>query len=446
VIVTSWIETLQLIRNRGSLEGILEFQQRRLQPLVRHAAREVSYYRDLFGDHGFSVSGFRGLEDLHRIPLHGKQEVRAAAESDRVARGLDPSALATHRTAGSTGQPVAVRRSRGEEYLLGFLRNRAEARFGIGVRDVTGSLNAQSLKTPPTLPGRLVQALGLVRRHPVSIRQGREATAAALVRLAPDVVRGYPSSLRHAAIALEALGESYVPPRLVLTGGESLLQDTRRQIESGFKAPLYECYAAHEFNLLASECPHGTGLLHTCDEGALIEVLHDGNPVQEGEQGEVVATALHSYAMPFIRFRTGDLAVRGPSPCPCGWLSGTLRSIVGRKVEYFLLPDGRWIHPASITGPMLVDEIAWVEQHQLVQEKDDRILMRILPRRSPPENGLVRLQDFARGVLGDRVHFRIELVDGCEQEPGKKFRPFITLSAPGEGDRPIGTGEHGETG
>jgi phenylacetate-coenzyme A ligase PaaK-like adenylate-forming protein len=70
--------------------------------------------------------------------------------------------------------------------------------------------------------------------------------------------------------------------------------------------------------------------MHTCDEAALVEVVHDGRPAADGEQGDVVATALHSYAMPFIRYRLGDIVTRGEQSCACGLPFATIGTIQGR--------------------------------------------------------------------------------------------------------------------
>ncbi len=78
---------------------------------------------------------------------------------------------------------------------------------------------------------------------------------------------------------------------------------------------------------MAWECRH-SGDLHTCDDGVLVEVLRDGRPAEPGERGEVVVTNLHAYAMPFIRYRIGDLATRG-APCGCGAPFSTIGEITG---------------------------------------------------------------------------------------------------------------------
>src|SRR5207247_3047147 len=134
----------------------------------------------------------------------------------------------------------------------------------------------------------------------------------------PEIVCGYPSAVAHVAARMQARDLREVRPRLVLVGGEVLGAASRRTIEEAFAAPLYDVYGAHEFNLLAWQCP-ASGDYHVCDDNVIVEIVGgDGRPVQDGETGEIVATALHSYTMPFVRYRTGDLAARGPGPCACG--------------------------------------------------------------------------------------------------------------------------------
>ena len=88
----------------------------------------------------------------------------------------------------------------------------------------------------------------------------------------------------------------------------------RQQITQGFRAPVFEMYDSHEFNLLAWECS-ATGEMHISDYGMILEVLRDGRPVREGERGEVVGTNLYAYTMPFIRYRLGDIVTKGSEVC-----------------------------------------------------------------------------------------------------------------------------------
>ncbi|MGQ9633623.1 MAG: hypothetical protein ACUVXB_05195, partial [Bryobacteraceae bacterium] len=166
-------------------------------------------------------------------------------------------------------------------------------------------------------------ARGLLPRYSVSCLLPAPEILARLSKIQPDILGGYPDAL--AWIASEAVKEDLrrIRPRFVTTGGETLTPDLRARIAECFRAPVYDSYAAHEFNLLAYECRE-TGLYHVAEENVLLEVLDNGRPVAPGQTGEVVATALHSFAMPSLPYWTGDLAVRGPLRCPCGAPHATL--------------------------------------------------------------------------------------------------------------------------
>jgi phenylacetate-CoA ligase len=219
-----------------------------------------------------------------------------------------------------------------------------------------------------------------------------------------------------------------VSPRLVLCGGEVLGAAARRMIEDAFSAPLFDFYGAHEFNLLAWQCPRGDGY-HVCDDNVVVEIVDDsGRPVQVGEVGEVVATALHSYTMPFIRYRTGDLAVRGPEVCGCGAPFSTLRAIQGRAADYLKLPGGRRVHPYAITGHLAEREAAWVSQHQIVQTDVRHVRLNMRTARTPTPDDLERVRRLATGILGPDVRFDLALVDHFPPHPSGKFHPYLPLA------------------
>jgi len=122
-----------------------------------------------------------------------------------------------------------------------------------------------------------------------------------------------------------------------------------------------------------------TGRVSICDDNVIVEILREGQPVAEGETGEVVVTGLHTYSMPFIRYRTGDIATRGSNSCACGQPFSTLLDIQGRAVEYFRFAGDRRGRPYEITGPLIESESEWVFQHQIIQESRDSVRLKITP-------------------------------------------------------------------
>jgi len=219
------------------------------------------------------------------------------------------------------------------------------------------------------------------------------------------------------------------PPsiRVALVGAETLTPDLRRKIESRLEVPVRDQYGSNECNLMAWECPRG-GPLHTSDDTVLVEVIGaDGAPVAPGESGEVVVTALHSFTMPLIRFRIGDLAEKGSEQCACGAPFGTIQAVYGRMLDMFPLPDGRVIHPYYLTESLIMDDPDWIENFQITQERTDHITMRIIPCEDPTAERLDALRAQAAELLGDGVEFELLIVESIPSELSGKYRPARSL-------------------
>jgi phenylacetate-CoA ligase len=200
----------------------------------------------------------------------------------------------------------------------------------------------------------------------------------------------------------------------------------RRQIVEAFKSQVFEIYTNREFGVIAWECQK-TGELHTSDDSIIIEVLKEGGPAGRGERGEVIGTNLHSFAMPFIRYKLGDIVTKGSETCKCGLPFSTIRSIQGRMIDYFPLPDGRSIHPYEIVLILVNNAYSWIRQYQLTQERADRIVLRIVPFTTPGPQELIQLRESVSAVLGKGVEFDMTLVPEIKLEPTGKFRVSRSL-------------------
>lgn len=159
----------------------------------------------------------------------------------------------------------------------------------------------------------------------------------------------------------------------------------------------------------------------------IIEVLKDGIPAAEGERGEVVATNLHAFAMPFIRYRLGDIVTKGVETCRCGKPYATIQAVQGRMLDYFPLPGGRVIHPYEILLILLHGAASWIRQYQLLQEREDRITLQVVSSPIPTFAELLHAQEAVSSLLGPDVEFLITLVPEINLEPSGKFRVSRSL-------------------
>jgi phenylacetate-CoA ligase len=396
-------------------ETIRRYQNRALRPLLRHAATNVPYYRQLFAASGLHPEDIRGVADLARIPITEKIDLQQAVFADRLASGVDRAACRIHETSGSTGEVMRIARTPAEELRLFGRRLRAQVFSGLrpwSRRVLFGS-------TPRRL---LPHRLGLFRVNSVELGRGPEPMMEELELRRPHVVKGPPN-------ALGLLAEKY-PERLaalrfqrVFTGAEQLSPHTRRRIEDAFGCPVIDFYGAVECNLIAWQCLR-CGIYHTCDDSVIVEVVRGGRPAQPGEDGEVVITALHSYAMPFIRYRIGDM-VRVPAARPsCPIAFGAIESVQGRIVDYLRFSNGVRVSPYTVMDEL--DILEGLQRYEVAQVGPAAILIRFQPvdlNGKEAMSRLVRAQ--CEPVLPRKVEIQTEAVERFEVSLTEKRR-FVT--------------------
>jgi len=392
---------------------------------MRHAARRVPYFTRLFASAGIPVEAVRTPADLARVPISTRRVLQDLPPTDLVARGIDLGRLLSHLSSGSTGEPFTTRRTRAEDRLLLAFRMRIFQALGAQLLDrwaglwwmgrEAGGIAVERRFVPRR--GRTVSCLAPVGHQLAELRQTRF-----------DILSGLPVTLGEVADSMTEADRAAMRPRLVITGGETSTAELRRRLSEVFSAPVYDIYGTNEFMATAWQCPE-TGLYHVADPTVILEVVDErGHAVPPGEEGEVVGTNLHAYAMPFIRYRLDDVAVRGETPCPCGAPWSTLVRILGRVSERFRLPDGTDIHPYSLQE-VFMPGAPWLQGFQIVQESFDRVRLKLRPLRGlqPPADALARAAAGVREVLGGSTEVTAELVDELPRGGRGKSLHYVCL-------------------
>jgi len=397
------------------------FQNERLRELVGHAYRNVPFYRRKFDEAGLEPRHIRTVADLPLIPLTTRAELQSAPPSDVVARGTSPRRLMLHKTSGTTGEPMILRRTWLEERAMGSLRASDLAGYGISSSDRIVSL----VRFAPREKNRRTRAmLAAARRRgrfasdQVSFRLPPDEILATPVELKPDVLAGYPGVLAELGDLVTGSGRRGPRPKFIITGAEVLTPGMARRIKDAFGGRMYDKYGANELGRIASQCPEGSQY-HFCRTGVIAEILNDGVEAAPGEDGEIVATGLHSFSMPFIRYRLGDTVAAGTSRCDCGRHVQAIRSIRGRSHEFIELPDGRRLHFYILTAQFYDMTFRWMRCYAISQESPGSVVLRIVPKLPPTSDELSTIREGVSRFLGADVRFSIELCDALPVMAGK---------------------------
>lgn len=423
------LETIFSIKRRTRLDRgrIVAFRNDRLRRLVHHAYQNVAYYRELFKGAGITPEDIRTEEDLRHIPITSKRDIQELPTEEILSRGIRAENLIVRRTSGSTGEASIIRRTWLEERILQGFRWRSLELLGWRMKDKLSNIGLPEKPQPSDsqLLAGLFHLLGLFRNKKVNCLLSVDKIFMALEEQRSHVISGYPGVLSKLAQFIESGNHMKNKPRFIAAGGETLISAIKDQISRAFGSPVYNLYGSHEFNLIAWECRE-TGELHTCDDSILLEVQKNGIPAQPGERGEVIGTSLHSFAMPFIRYRLGDVAIQGSAVCPCGLPFSTIRSVLGRMLDYFHLPDGRVLNPYEITTAVKRRARGLIRQHQIIQEDSNRIIMKVVPFHTIEKEVIRSLEGFIKKIIGSKIEFRIKKVDEIDLEPNGKFRVALS--------------------
>jgi phenylacetate-CoA ligase len=314
-----------------------------------------------------------------------------------------------------------------EEQVLNLMRWRALRAYGLKLSDTIAvpRVPIGRHRRDYPLPRRIADALGFYRKDLLDLTTVDDASRI-LIEREPEVIMGWPTILADLAPRWNALRSPNTrKPKFVITGGEMLSGHARAQISEGFDAPVFDMMGAHEFSLLAWECPV-TGEYHMSDETIYAEVIVDGRRAEPGEEGELIVTGLHSMAMPFIRYNLGDIVVQGSAQCGCGSPFSTIRSIKGRTGEYFNLPGGRRVHPQDIVRMAFI-AAKWIRQLQVVQINPSYLELYVVPVRPPSDEEIRAIKKAIKKVLWNVATLEVVIVPEIPTTYDTKFRVHRSL-------------------
>jgi phenylacetate-CoA ligase len=194
--------------------------------------------------------------------------------------------------------------------------------------------------------------------------------------------------------------------RVTIHAGEpgASIPNTRRRIETAWGAQTYDHLGMTEMGAYGFTCLHHDAV-HVNEAEFLAEILDPltGEPVAEGERGELVLTNLGRWGTPAIRYRTGDLVQRGPTTCACGRSYLTLPGGVLGRLDGMLIVRGVNVYPSSIED--VLRGFPEIEEFRITVTKADA-LDEIALDLECPEELVPRVETALRQGLSLRVPVR----------------------------------------
>jgi len=349
-------------------------QQRLLQQHVQYCKTHSPFYREQLANHDPLSS------PLESLPLTKKMEV-SIRNSEFVA--VDSAEVADIVfSSGTTGWPTKIVYTQGDLERLAYNEERAFNACGITASDIV----LLTCTMDRCFIAGLAYFLGARAIGAAAIRNGHgtlEGHGEVIKHANPTTLIGVPSFLRKLGTYLTEQGMDLPAEsvnKLVCIGEP--LRDAQMQplsvatdLESTWGAKVFSTYASSEIVTTFCECTEQAGG-HLNPSLGMVEILDEnGQPVPDGELGEVVVTPFGVQGMPLIRFRTGDISFINREPCNCGRTSPRLGPIIGRKNQ-LLKVQGTSLYPQAVFS--VLDEMPEVSEYYLEVHAENKLSDRLV--------------------------------------------------------------------
>jgi phenylacetate-CoA ligase len=410
---------------RAALE---ELQLRRLQSTVAWSCQRVSYYRELLAEHGVAPGDIRELTDITRLPFTEKTALRDTYPFGMFAVPID-QVVRIHSSSGTTGKPVVVGYTRGDLDSWTECTARVAAAAGITHRDRVQMAFLYGMFT-----GGWGMHYGIERVGAAVIPAGSGNTERHVMMMrdfGTTALVATPSYALYLAEVGESMGIDFgeLPLSLGLFGGEPCGERMRAEIERRLRIRATDNYGLTEIMGpgVSGECECRCGL-HINEDHFLAEIVDPatGDPLRDGEVGELVLTSLTKEAFPVLRYRTHDLTSLDRTPCACGRTTARMQK-VRHRTDDMLIVRGVNVFPSQIEDVLL--KVEGITPHYQI----------VVDRRAGMDSMEVRLEvaeDIFSDAMADLVAFTGNVSDRLRVVLGLNVK--VTLVEPGAIERTAG--------
>jgi len=379
------------------------------QTLVR-AYEGTPFYREEFRQAGFDPrKDFRSPEDLARLPLLTKSDVRKNI-NDIIDHRFEKGSVLTH-TSGSTGEPLPMRLN---EYFMAFdnaclFRHWSWAGYTFGARMAALRTYVPTQTSEPLWRYEKLKNTMYLSAYHLSPANCSEYVDR-LLKFRPKFIKAYPSSITVFAEFAYPYRDKFDFLQGIFTASETLLPTERDRVERTFGKKLFNWYGMTEPAVIITECERHNGM-HINWEYGYPEFLPSDDLAPN--EFRLVTTGFHNPVMPFIRYDTGDIVrlYETPQACSCGRNMPLIHSIVGRKDECILMPDGRRLPSANFYSVFRAHPE--VLKFQIVQYGRSEIVVKLLLRQDATNvQGLLRLlREELHARFGRNIELDLEVTD-----------------------------------
>jgi phenylacetate-CoA ligase len=399
-------------------------QEKSLRNMIRFAYENVPFYHKLFNNLKLSPEDIKKLDDLEKLPIITKETIKQNWD-DFKPLNLKKLRYYENSTGGSTGTPLKFRVSNYDRFLAGALLYRGWGYAGYELADKMVFLAGATLDVGKksyivTKAHEIARNLTKLSSFDMGI-QDMENYTKIINSFNPRFLRGYASSINFFAKYIDENNKK-IELDAVFTTAEKLYPHMRKNIGNAFSCDVFDGYGLFDGGAGAYECQEHNGL-HMDTERSVMEIVDENGCQIENGVGRIIATSLHNFAMPFIRYQTGDLGNLVTDVCGCGRESKLLKEVIGRQHEMLQTPEGKVVHGAFFNNYMF-GKISGIVEFQVIQKSLENIVVKIVANENFDEKQLGTIRTIIKSK-SERWDIEFKFVDQIERTKAGKYKFIV---------------------
>ncbi|NLO27725.1 MAG: phenylacetate--CoA ligase [Actinobacteria bacterium] len=339
--------------NRADLKKL---QEERLRVLVKRVYDRVPFYKRLFDTNGVKPEQIRTLDDLQRLPVTKKHNLRDEYPFGLFAASMK-EVVRIHASSGTTGKPTTVGYTHNDIVMWAQVMARSLAGAGTSEDDIVQVAYGYGLFTGGLGAHYGAELLG-ASVIPIS-GSNTQRQLMLMEDFGTTVLCCTPSFALYVWDVAQQLGLDVTkfPLKVGVFGAEPWSEAMRHDIERKWNIKACDIYGLSEIvgPGVSCECVDAQSGLHMADDHFLSEIIdpETGEVLPEGERGELVITTLTKEAFPLVRYRTGDITRLTTEPCSCGRTNTRMARVFGRSDDMLII-RGVNVFPSQVESVLLM--------------------------------------------------------------------------------------------
>lgn len=342
----------------------------KFKKLLQRVQQNSSFYKQKFKAAGVDAAAVQGPADIAGIPFTTKEELREAYPLN-IQAVADEEVVRIHSSSGTTGKPIIIPYTARDVDDWAEMMRRCFAVAGVTARDRVQITPGYGLWTA----GIGFQA-GVERLGAMAIPMGPGNTEKQLQMMLDLKSTAIAATSSYALLLAEEIHKrglkDQIKLRKAILGSERWGDKMRARISEELGVELYDIYGLTEIYGpgISISCSANNGL-HYWDDYLLFEIIdpQSGQPLPDGEYGELVITTLVKQGAPLIRYRTRDMTRLLPGECACG-LNHPRHDIILGRTDDMVKVKGVNIYPGQVDDVLKhIDGVS--SEYQIVLDRQD---------------------------------------------------------------------------